>query len=379
MSTAPRRVMIDARYLRAHTSGIGRYTEHIVRHLLALDDQLELELITHPTRPEPIEHERVRCQMFRAAPNSLGTRWRLARAIDLRGAELFHSPFNILPAGIEAPCVFTLHDIMWLLDPSYCTDSALRRLIQGTFYGQLIPRSVEQAARIMTVSDHSRQAIEERFPEVAGRVHVTYNGLDPFFYPVPEDEAWAEISALVPPRRRFVLVVGQGSPYKNHAGALAGFLEAFRHDPQVYFVLVRRFERGPARRLKQLMEDPALNSRLISLEYVTGPQLRALYSAASCFLFPSLYEGFGLPPLEAMACGTPVLTSDRGAPAEVSGPGAVCVDPEDPEAIGAALRRLLEDPDHHAQVRRRGLAHAATFTWRRCAEQVLQTYRQTLS
>ena len=141
--------------------------------------------------------------------------------------------------------MFTLHDIMWLLDPSYCTDSALRRLIQGTFYGELIPRSVEQATRIMTVSDHSRQAIEERFPEVAGRVHVTYNGLDPFFYPVPEDEAWAEISALVPPRRRFVLVVGQGSPYKNHAGALAGFLEAFRHDPQVYFVLVRRFERAP--------------------------------------------------------------------------------------------------------------------------------------
>ena len=175
------------------------------------------------------------------------------------------------------------------------------------------------------------------------------------------------------------MVVGQGSPYKNHAGALAGFIEAFRDDPQMYIVLVRRFERGGDSELEELMQDPSLNSRLINLSYVSGEELRALYNAAFCFLFPSIYEGFGLPALEAMACGTPVVTSDSGAPAEVCGDGAVKVDPRDVSSIARALRALADDEEHWREVAAAGKKRAAEFTWRRSAEQVLSVYDRALA
>ncbi|QDG52596.1 glycosyltransferase family 4 protein [Persicimonas caeni] len=371
-------VMLDARYISDQSSGIGRYTENLIEQLLELDDTLRLKLITHPSRPRPFESPRVSCQTYAAAPNSLRTRFLLTKSIDFRGVDLFHSPFNILPADVPVPCIFTLHDIMWLLDKNYCTDSWWRKLVTGTFYQQLIPRSAAQATRILTVSHHSRRSIEDYFPQKAGRVHVTYNGVDPFFRPMAPEKGWPLLSKWLTPRSRFVLVVGQGSPYKNHAGALAGFIEAFRHDPDVYFVLVRRLTRGPATRLKQLMADPDVASRIIQLDYVTGDELRALYSLAHAFLFPSLYEGFGLPALEAMSCGTPVVTSTYGAPGEVAGPAALTADPESPSELAGALRKLFDDDEFWQQQRQRGLEHAAKFTWRKCAQDTLSIYRQTL-
>jgi glycosyltransferase involved in cell wall biosynthesis len=189
---------------------------------------------------------------------------------------------------------------------------------------------------------------------------------------------WPLLSKWLPPKSRFVLVVGQGSPYKNHAGALAGFIEAFRDDPDVYFVLVRRLTRGPASRLRQLMADPDVASRIIQLDHVSGDELRALYSLAHTFLFPSIYEGFGLPALEAMACGTPVVTSNDGAPNEVCGPAALTVDPESPDEIAAALRKLFDDDKLWEAQRQQGLDHAEQFSWRNCARDTLEVYRKTL-
>jgi glycosyltransferase involved in cell wall biosynthesis len=371
-------VMLDARYLQNKTSGIGRYTENVISELLALDPTLSLKLITHPERPRPIEHERVSCQRFGAAPNSLQTRFGLARAADFRGVDLFHSPFNILPARLPVPATFTLHDIMWLLEPRFCTDSRLGLLVTGTFYRELIPRAAAEARQVMTVSATSQRAIEDYFPELAGRVHVTYNGLDPFFHMRPAVEGWGHVSPLLGGKKRYILVVGQGSPYKNHSGALAGFLHAFRDDPDMHLVLVRRFTRGKQGDVQEIMRDPALARRIIHLPYVTGEQLRALYGCAETFLFPSLYEGFGLPPLEAMACGAPVVTSHDGAMAEVCGDAALKVDPRDHAAIGEALREIAHDAGLAARLRAAGQAHAATFTWRRTARQVHAAYRAAL-
>ena len=376
--------MIDARYLDGSASGIGRYTEHLIRQSLALAPGLELSLITHPRNPVPIDHPQIRQNLTRpGAPNSLTTRFALARSLDLRGVDLFHSPFNILPAGLPVPATMTLHDVMWLLDVGLCTDSTWRKLVTGTFYRQLIPRSVADCARIFTVSHHSKRDIEERFPQTAGRVDVTYNGLDPFFHPLPADQIRSDLARLqaLDPARPFALIVGQGSPYKNHAGALAGFVDylARRPDSDLQLVLVRRFTRGTSARLRDLMARPEVAQRLVILDGgVSGEELRALYGGAAVFLFPSLYEGFGLPALEAMACGTPVVTSDRGAMAEVAGQAARLVDPTRPEEIGQAIVSLTEDQDTIEALRQAGLQRAAEFSWERCAEQALAGWRRAL-
>lgn len=377
-SATPACVMLDARYLDGSTSGIGRYTQHLVEQLLRIDRALRLRLVTSPKHPEPIRHARVTCHPFGGPPNSLRTRYWLAKRLDFAGVDLFHSPFNILPAELPVPAVFTLHDIMWLIDPAYCTDSRWRTLVTGTFYRQLIPRSAAEARHILTVSEHSREAIERWFPDKRGQVHTTYNGLDPFFRAVPPETAWPLLKGLVARGTRFVLVVGQGSPYKNHDGALAGFLEAFADDPDLHFVLVRRLTRGPSHRLHALMADPRLRGRIVHLHSVRSEELRALYSLAEVFLFPSLYEGFGLPALEAMACETPVVTSHSGAPAEVCADGAWLVDPRSPHDIARALRALTRDPAVRQAAIARGLARARSFTWERCARTTLGVYRKVL-
>jgi len=372
------RIAVDVRYLNGRDSGIGRYTEHLVRELLEIDPKLRLHLITHPDRPDPVPHPRVTTRTFHASANAVRTRLLLGRVIDQSSLDLFHSPFNFLPAGLDIPAVFTLHDIMWLENADYCVHKLWRKIVSGAFFKTVIPRSVADSDRILTVSHSSRRAIERRFPDMEGRVSVSYNGIDPFFSPVDPVEGWPLINEYVPPRRPFVLSVGQGQPYKNHDGALAGFIEAFRDDPDVYFVLVRRRVGRAEPELKRLMEDPAVRSRIVRLEYISSEELRALYSLARVFLFPSYYEGFGLPSLEAMACGTPVVTSDRGAPEEVGAPAAVCVDPDSPAAIGEATADLVYDDERYRRKRKECLAHAGTFTWRRCARQTLATYRRAL-
>lgn len=371
-------IMIDARYLNGRASGIGRYTRHLIENLLKLDPDLQLRLITHPDLPRPVEDPRVRSETFPHPPNSLSTRFRLSQSVDFHGVDLFHSPFNILPADLPVPAVFTLHDIMWLLDPAYCTSKLWRRMVTGTFYNAFIPKSVREAAGILTVSNHSREAIADYFPDAALRLDVTYNGLDPFFFPLEPTEGWPLLSRWLAPKTPFVLVVGQGSPYKNHEGALRGFLEAFGDRPDVSCVFVRRLYGRADGELKRLMEDPRLNSRIIQLDYVSSQELRALYSMATAFLFPSLYEGFGLPALEAMACSTAVVTSREGAPAEVCADGALLVDPKNPTEIGAALRRLFDEPELRARIEARGRARAAEFTWEACARRALNFYEQIL-
>lgn len=375
--------MVDARYVGPHTSGIGRYTQNLIDQLLRIDDSLRLSLICDPAEPmaglaDHPERERVSFQTYGVEPNSLRTRFVMPRRIDFKNVQVFHSPFNILPARLPVPATFTLHDIMWLLDVNFCTDSWWRKIVTGTFYQQLIPRSVDQAKYLMTVSHASRQAIEDYFPHTKDRVFVTYNAVDPFFAPMPRDEAWPLLSRWLERETPYVLVVGQGSPYKNHAGALAGFIEAFEDVPEVKFVLVRRLSRGPSTELFDLMKHPKMQGRIVHLEHVSGAELKALYSMAFAFLFPSLYEGFGLPALEAMACGAPVVTSNHGAMAEVGADAAVLVDARDRTSIASGLRQLWDDRVFWEARRQAGFERAAEFTWARCAEQALQVYRKML-
>lgn len=372
-------VMIDARYLNGQASGIGRYTENLIRELLRLDSRLRISLITSPARPEPLCHPRIKSQTFSAPANSLATRFFLSRKVDFRGVDLFHSPFNILPAELPVPALFTLHDIMWLLDPDYCTSKAWKRLVTGTFYQQFIPRSARQAAAILTVSDHSRQEIARYFPDAEKRIHISLNGLDTYFQPRPEPETWPLLTRWMAPKTPFVLIVGQGTPYKNHSGAIRGFLEAFGDVPEMKLVLVRRLHGKSDPEVQALLKDPLLNSRVIELDHITKEELRALYCRATAFLFPSLYEGFGLPALEAMACGTAVVTSNFGAPSEICKGGAVFINPRDPKAIGQALKKLASDDEYRLEIERRSIDRAAQFTWRASARSVLTTYRELLA
>ncbi|MGM0554774.1 MAG: glycosyltransferase family 4 protein [Myxococcota bacterium] len=374
----PARVVLDARYLNGSHSGIGRYTENLIRHMLELDSGLRLHLITHPDAPNPVPHPRVTTQTFWGAPNGPMTRLVLPRFIDWDDVDLFHSPFNSLPAGVPVPEVYTLHDIMWIIEPDFCMPPGIGQFFSKWYYKLVMPASVAEADRIFTVSHASREAIEEQFPDKRGDVYVSYNAVDDFFHPVAPEEGWPLLNEYVAPKTKFVLIVGQGSPYKNHEGAVEGFIEAFADDPEIYMVIVRRLSRAPSEKWQRMLSDPRVASRIIKLDYVSGEELRALYSLARAFVFPSFYEGFGLPQLEAMACGTPSVTSNFGAMAEVGGEAAVKVDPHSAESIGEGLKKLVYDDGFYRERRQMGLERAAEFTWDEAARKTIEAYRELL-
>lgn len=377
------KITIDARYIGPETSGIGRYTENLIRELLEADPNLRLRLVTDPRKPDAgfssSQHqERLEFKTFGAEPNSLRTRHVLGRSLKFEAGEIFHSPFNILPAGLRAKKVFTLHDIMWLLDVNYCTSIWWRKLVTGTFYKTLIPKSAHEADQVMTVSHASRMEIEEYFPHLQGRVSVTYNAVDPYFQPLDPNVAIPLLEKHFDPLDPFVLIVGQGTPYKNHKRALEAFAQAFEDVPEMKCVVVRRLNRTDDE-LAEIKARPGMQGRIIQLEHIGIDTLRALYSMAHIFLFPSLYEGFGLPSLEAMACGTPVVTSNYGAMAEVAGDAAELVNPKEVSSIAAGLRHLWDDKAHHQLLSERAIKRAGEFSWQRCAEQAQAVYQRMRS
>jgi glycosyltransferase involved in cell wall biosynthesis len=267
---------------------------------------------------------------------------------------------------------------MWLDDPKLCAASRIKRLVTGSYYRLGIEQAARGSAHVLTVSEASRAALVRRYPHLSDKITVTYHGLEPFFQAVPPSEAEKLTAHLVPAGTPFVLSVGQGSPYKNHPRALRAFARAFAEDASMKFVLVRRFSRRDDE-MRRLLASEALRDRVISLPEVGEAELRALYSRAEIFLFPSIFEGFGLPPLEAMACGTPVLTANFGAMAEICGDAALGVNTYSVAEIADGLTRLARDESLRAELVAKGKARAATFSWRACAERTLDAYRRALA
>lgn len=364
------RVCIDCRYVGPRPSGIGEVTQALVDHLPVLAPDLDFLLLRHPAAPRLSEAPNVEEIVIRQAANGPATMWWLPRVVDLAWVDLFHAPFNIMPAGLAMPCVTTIHDVMWLTHPDWC-DPRLKGRLDRHFYGHGIRRALRRAAAITTVSEASRREIAAIAPEAAARTHVTLSGVAADFRPVPQPADRAD-------DRRFVLSVGQNAPYKNHAGALAAFARIAAARPDVDLEFMQRQASGAAAPLLAQAAALGLAARVRVLEPVPRDELVALYGGAAALLHPSLCEGFGNPLAEAMACGCPIVTSDRSAMPEVTGGAALLADPNDTGAVAAALARVLDEPDTAAAMRERGLARARELTWRSFAQATLAVYRSVL-
>lgn len=370
------RICIDCRYISTRPSGIAAVVRGLIDHLPALAPDWQFTLLRRRGIDKLLgETGNVTEIEVTAHPNGPSTMWWLARLIDLNEIDLFHAPANILPRGLPVPAVTTVHDVMWLTNPQWCRPGA-RGAVERLYYRHGISRALDQSRAITTVSEATRQAIIGLRPSLAGRVFSSLSGVEPCFRPCAASPG--EMARLGLPEIAFVLCVGQHAPYKNHENALRGFALAFEGRPEIHMVLVQRRDAGMPD-LARLAASLGLAGRVHFPAHLDKADLVKLYNAASVLLHPSLCEGFGNPLAEAMACGTPVVTSNLSAMPEVTDGAALLVDPRDPSDIAAGLRRVFDEPGLAQTMTDKGLARAAIFDWRRFAADHLAVYRSVLA
>lgn len=381
----PLRVAIDVTSGVNQGAGVGRVTREAVTALAARPEPLDLRLFYTPegtpvaragerwlaelaTRSDRV---RVRRLPFPARWTArLWLRLRLPLPVELVAGrvDLLLAPNFVAPPTAWARTIVTIHDLSYLAVPQYA-DPGLRRYLSGA-----VPRSLRRAAHVVAVSETTRREAIERLGLTPDRVSVVYNGVDPAFRPLPPATV-DEVRGRLALPERFILTLGTLEPRKNHRGLIQAFARLLESEPAVSLLVAGR--RGWLDEpIFRAVEELGLQSSVRFLGGVEDADLPALLNATSVVAYPSFYEGFGLPPLEAMACGTPVVTSTGGALPEVCGEAALLVDPADTAGLADALRRALMDRALRATLRERGLRRAAGFTWANTAAGLVEVFRR---
>ncbi len=383
MHTDPH-VVINAQLLSGRagyrSAGVHHYIYHLVRCLGRSDDGLRYTVLLGKDALAPETALTIRRSRWPTDRASGRVSWeQLIQPWVLRQveADVVHGPVFVGPLFAPCPLVVTIHDLSFIRFPS------LFRPPNRLYLTVLTRLSVRRARRIIAVSAHTAAETVCLLGVPSERVDVVYHGVDPVFHPLPAGEV-ADFRHRRGLPERFVLFVGTLEPRKN----LVRLVEAFAHVrgrasgdvpyEEIKLVLVG----GKGWLYDELfarIEDLGLGDGVIFPGYVENEELPLWYNAATVVAYPSLYEGFGLPVLEAQACGTPVLTSNASSLPEAAGDAALMVDPCDVKALATGLERLLSDDSLRERLRERGLVHSRQFSWPHTARETAGVYRRALT
>lgn len=368
-------IAFDLRFVNDHFPGIGRYAFSLASAFAALDTRHRFIFIVAQDasgrRSVPntrydlmslLRSPKVRA-LVAPSPFSAAGQIALSALLRLARADVYHSPYYVFPyAGLPCPAVMTLYDVIPRLFPR---ESSLRARL---FFDLSVRVALRQTQRIVTSSRCSRDDVARVYRVPAARIDVVYGAADERFRPAePETRAAVRTRYQLP--ETFALCVTSDKPHKN----VDTLVKAWRlsatgqREDAPWLVLAGHRTRG------LLAFD---HPRIRDLGPVAESDLPALYGSATLFVYPSRYEGFGLPPLEAMACGAPVICSHAGSLPEVVGDAALLADPDDAQALAAAIDRVFADSALRATLREAGLARAALFSWRRAAQETLAVYER---
>ena len=362
-------------------AGVSRYIEYLLRYLpdeLSGGDQITAFTGDASRAPE------------RVAALPAGIRWARTRwptgNIPIRilweqlaapvsalsaGVDLIHGPVNVVPLVSRTPSVVTIHDLAFLQYPEQYP------AMQRRYLERMTRLSTQRASRVIAVSEYTARDVSVRLGVPESRVVAVPNGVTAEFYPRDGSDELARFRRKNELPDEFILFLGTLQPRKNLPGLIRAYARLQPSERLPLYVVGGEgwmyseiFHEVKRLGLEDVVRFPG---------YAASETLPLWYSAATAFVYPSFYEGFGLPVLEAMACGTPVVTSDRTSLPEVVGSTGLLIDPDDPDSIAEALRRLTSDADLRASLARSGRERASQFTWQRTARETAAVYRDALN
>jgi glycosyltransferase involved in cell wall biosynthesis len=386
------RIGIDTRSIsHSQRGGFQTYTTELVRALAALDHQNEYLLYFDRAFTPPFAlPDNFSIRQISAEPKLIGAAWREQKRLPTQmvhdGVDLAHYPCNTAPVIAQGkPSVLTLHDVIALTEPQAApkfTPAQARQWLIATYTSRVIPRAVERSEAIITVSHSEKEQIRAVFEIPAEKIFVTPLAVNPFMRPLTCEERAKESRRILPRLGvdgPFLFALGY-EPRKNIKGVIEGYrilhgINAGKTNADVKLVIVIGHA---ATRLKwqKYIAEVGIDKSVVLLGSISQEDLLVLYNQAEAFLFPSFREGFGLPPLEAMACGTPVIVSNRSSLPEVVGDASILVEPDEPQQIADACLRILDDSALAAELSAKGLCRIQKFSWAETARLTLNTYRE---
>jgi len=367
------RIGIDARKLRDF--GIGTYIRNLLRQLARLDRETEFVLFCAPGDSQALASlgENFRTVTETAGNYSLAEQWRIPVALRREGVTLFHAPHYVLPPLVGCRSVVTIHDCIHLMFPQYLPSRLAFAYAQVS-----IVTASRRATRVLTVSESSKRDILRFVDLNPEKIDVIYNGYDERFAVEPREEDVVRVRERYQLHDEFVLYAGNVKPHKNLERLIDAFCLVRNRGLDNLKLVLMGDEISKYASLRRAVHRHQLHKYVRFLGYLPEETLAVMYRLAGVFAFPSLYEGFGLPPLEAMASGTPVVTSNVSSLPEVAGDAAVLVNPYDPEAIADGIYQVLTDEQLRRGLRQRGIARARQFSWEDAARRVREIYQQVV-
>lgn len=370
------KIAIDIRAAGGEKAGKGWYTFNIVQHLLKIDSRNSYILYSKEKIPGFDHFKNIQLKLFKTP----GALWHLKVAHDIakEKADIFFAPSSyiiptLLPKSIKT--ILTVHDLVAFLYPDSHNKKAT--IIEKL----LLKRALKKAAHVCAVSENTRQDILTRFNYNDKKIDVVYCAASEEFQKIPKENLRKFITQTnLPPN--FFLAVGTLEPRKNYKNLIRAFKEvsdrlpAGRHGFPDYYLLVVGQKGWNYESIYELIKAGYLNKKVHFLGYLSNKSLLNLYNLAKALVFPSFYEGFGIPPLEAMKCGCPVIASHTSSIPEVVGDSALLVNPESPAQIADAMIKLIKDPELAGQLSEKGLKQAEKFSWEKSARKLLKIFNK---
>jgi glycosyltransferase involved in cell wall biosynthesis len=369
------RVGVEGRTLQGERYGVARYLVNLLRNLVELEwDDEYLVYLSESITPLEFSSPRMDLKVLGRAPGLTWRHLRLPLAMRRDAVDLHFSPSYFLPLVKVCPSVVVVHDITFKVHPEwFAADRRFR-------FDELFWREVKRAERIVTVSEHSKRDITCVLGVDPSRITVIAEAADALFRPVRDEARLAQVREEYGVNPGFVFTAGAIHTRRNLERLIeaVSFASRILGEDLELFILGTPAPFTPPVDIWGTARRCGMEGRLKHVEYVSEEDLLLLYNSCSLFVYPSLYEGFGLPVIEAMACGTPVACSDVTSLPEVAGDAALYFDPTSVEEMADAVARILGESALRDELARAGTDRAATFSWRRAAEETRLVFREVL-